>query len=205
VKPLAHVFIGLTCAGLAGCVSVASYPPTWSSPVPRAAGCAHLSGAYQNVGTRAYAEGFLGQRDALKAATLSSFFRNSGSPTPPESTYGVREVRIDANRPDRLEVTMLFADGSSQRQEFVASKGDFSCRDGAIRMTATATDVFPLAYGTMGGSTTLLLSKATDGALIVEQHRWTAGTFFVVLPVGETVRTWSRFEPRPESPGPMPR
>jgi hypothetical protein len=157
------------------------------------------------VGTRAYAEGLFGQRDALKAATLSSYFRSSGSPTPPDSNDGVREVRIDVNRPERLEVTMLFADGTSQRREFVASKGDFSCRDGAIRMVATAMDVFPLAYGTTGGSATLLFSKATDGALIVEQHRWTAGTVFVVLPVGETVRTWSRFEPSSESSGPMSR
>jgi hypothetical protein len=204
VKPLAHVFIGLTCAGLAGCVSVASYPPTWSSPVPRAAGCAHLSGAYQNVGTRAYAEGFLGQRDALKAATLSSFFRNSGSPTPPESTYGVREVRIDANRPDRR------GDDALRRRQQPATG---VCREqGRLQLPRWRHSHDRNRDGRVsacvwndGRSTTLLLSKATDGALIVEQHRWTAGTFFVVLPVGETVRTWSRFEPRPESPGPMPR
>lgn len=205
MKPLAHVLVGLACAGLASCVSVASYPSTWSPQVPRAAGCAQLSGLYKNVGTRAYAEGFLGQRDALKAATLSPLFRSGGSPMPPDFNDGVGEVRIDTNRPDRLDVTMLFADGTSQRREFVASRGDFSCRDGAVRMVATAMDVFPLAYGTTGGSATLLFSKATDGALIVEQHRWTAGTFFVVLPIGETVRTWSRFETSPESPGPMPR
>jgi hypothetical protein len=193
------------CAGLAGCVSVASYPPTWSPPVPRAAGCAHFSGIYKNVGTRAYAEGFLGQRDALAVATLSSLFRDNRSPTPPDSNDGVREVRIDTSRSDRFDVTMLFADGTSQRREFFASKGEFSCRDGALRMVATAIDVFPLAYGTTGGSATILFSKATDGALIVEQHRWTAGTFFVVLPVGETVRTWSRFDSCPEGPGPMPR
>lgn len=180
----------LWCAVLAGCVSTVRYPADWA-PIasPPNAGCVHLTGTYSNQGLRIEPDMFVGSKSSTKVAFLVNYLMRPGG----ESLHGAANVCLDASDDNRLMVSAVYPDGRREDVMLERAKGHFDCRDGAIVM---GEGQFGAAYiSVMGGRESVRLARATDGALIVENHAWGVGTAMIVLPIGFSSRDLARFAP----------
>lgn len=183
--------VGLALLGsavLSGCVSTVRYPHDWA-PIASVtnARCTHLTGTYANQGLRVEPDLLVGWKASTKVAFLVDYLIRPGG----ELLHGVASVGLDASDDNRLTLSASHPDGRRDDLTLERAKGQFDCRDGAIVM---GEGQFGVAYvAVLGGRESVRLARATDGALIVENHAWGVGTAMIVLPIGFSSRELARF------------
>lgn len=114
-----------------------------------------------------------------------------------------RNVQIDSTKQGVLEIEALDLSGDFPgRRTFHQGKGEFACRDGAITLApSTNVELAARVAGAGGDRTSLVLSKAADGALIIEEQVIAGGVVMFVFPIGAYKRSWYRFPPASASEG----
>lgn len=159
------------------------YPREWA---PTAAGnghCMHFTGDYLNAGSTVEPSNpMLPLSEAGPPDYLARIFLHKSG--------GAYRVRLDVSEQDRILVSEIDADGNVTAQSEAPPK-DFRCSGGKIHFSEGG----GIAAGglvAVGGSSWSSISKAKDGALIVENTMWAAGVA-IAVPVAMAGRSWSRF------------
>lgn len=185
------LLVGVALLGsalLSGCVSTVRYPDDWA-PIASAPNvrCAHLTGTYANQGLLVEPDMLVGWKSSTKVAFLVDYLMRPGG----RLLHGAASVGLNANDDNRLTLSAIHPDGRRDELTLERAKGQFDCRDGAI---VIGEGQFGVAYvAIVGGRESVRLARATDGALIVENHAWGVGTAMVVLPIGFSSRELARF------------
>ena len=187
------VFTFLIC--MAGCVTT-PYPDDWPRTVAATAlQCPDLTGSYENFG-------LWGDGDRIVLARL--FFPLSLN-EPLMNNYdllAVSHMTLEHQGNNDLAVRALVGDELLMERLLAASQ--LPCREGRIVYHDTSWGLdgiapfFPVLYHS---SVDRLLSLASDGSLVIENHEFTKGAA-IVIPLAVKAQYWYRF-PRlsPDSPG----
>lgn len=180
----------ILAGALAGC-AVLPYPRDWAPTAATGDNCVGLSGDYENVGTTVEATNPMlplskqGPPDYLTRILLNRTLFTPGT-----------HIHLDINAQGRILVSEVDEEGVvvSQRE---ASSETHHCSGGKIRYSEGGGFAGGGLVGVVG-SGWASISKAADGALIVEHSMWAAG-IVVYAPVGVVGREWTRFSPWKES------
>lgn len=182
----------ITVVATSGCVSSARYPGEWAPIDARPPACTDLSGVYSNAGTAYRTEDMMGTRAKPETAYLAGLFFKGEGRTLSSEQAPVR-LRLDATVPGRLAVVAVLADDREVPISLSEDKDEFACREGRIALWSAGMDLIPVLLSVGSTRTTHVLSRASDGALIVESHEVGLGTVLVAVPIGLSERYWSRF------------
>lgn len=179
--------LACVAAALSGCiVSNPGYPASWAALLPLSDHCGSVAGQYGEVGEY--------------GSPLS--VRN---PPPPWLSDSLRldprggdfvELRFVDDR--TLEIAAFYRGQPIATAVYSEAAGTLSCTpEGAEILSGER-----LAGGRKGeviagiASTSTVLRKAADGALVVERRSWVAGRVFMVLPISGVTTAWLRFPKR---------
>jgi hypothetical protein len=164
---------GLTGLLAAGCVSHAPRPTTWAT-IRAAEDCTALLGTYANLGVD----------DQGRSVELLNVLASGGA------RLGRNEpIALAAPEPDVLEVR-----GTTVRQRYRFSAGEVTCREGRLLLWTSGFDRAPMVQMNAYWAMTTTITRATDGALLVNETTTGTGLITVVPFVLSTAR-WYRFEP----------
>ena len=171
MKPQRAIY-GLSWVMLCGCISFPNYPPNWAPLESARPDCVSIGGVYHNAGG--------GSRFGGPHLAPRVFFE-----TKDRALFeGTDRVAIAVTSNGKLEVTAFSQDRPLRIKQYFADKDEYRCDNGKIRM-AHFTSLFGLARESV------ILSKSTDGALVVEDGA--VGALFLLIPVAGF--EWLRFEP----------
>jgi len=178
---LQRAIYGLSCMMLCGCVSHPNYPSGWAPLESAQPDCLSIGGVYHNVGG--------GSRFGAPHLAPRLFFD-----TKDRALFeGVDRVEIAVTKDRKLEITAFSRDRPLRMKQYLADKDEYRCDNGKIGM-AHFTAFMGLARESV------ILSKSTDGALIVEDGA--VGALLLLIPVAGF--EWLRFMPytsgTPKSP-----
>ena len=167
---------------LLGACSRPPYPADRAERGATRADCSHLEGRYSDAGW---------DHDGSPAEALSWLLTERTRETPePESV----EIRVEPG--PRLTAVALSQGQPVAQRSYSASTADLACSEnGAVLedysgMTRGKTNA---VVGYEGARTALF--RDADGSLVVEQSGTSVGMVFLVIPIGVSGRTWSRFPP----------
>lgn len=196
-----HAFVqllGAAATSLCGCIASVKYPADWAAI--RLSECAEISGSYENSGLiHSSTQMWSGPFEVRGTSLAPLFFKGDGRTLsdPRRAVY----VQLDARTPGLLGITATMPDGQAVPITLHQDKGEFRCRDGSIELSSSE---FGVAFVIVGvGGTSLRLSKAADGALIIAGHDQMVGTALVTIPIYWSSRTYARFAAAPEH-APLP-
>ena len=192
-RPLLWCCACLICA--AGCAT-APYPDEWSRPLADAASrCPDLTGSYENFGVW----------DDGDRIVLASLFFPLGLNEPLLKNYellAISQVTLEHQTNNDLAVRAWVGDEQLMERQLPASQ--LPCREGRIVFQDTSWGlggVAPFLPVVIHSSVDHLLSLASDGSLVMENHEFTKGAV-IVIPVATKAQYWYRFlRVSPNSPG----
>ena len=176
----------IAAALLAGCIT-SSYPKNWPNTVPAAASeCTDLTGSYENFG-------FWGDGERI---VLASLFFPLSSNEPLINNYERKAVThiTFAYRGDNDLVVKAWVNNQLLMERLLTAS-ELSCREGrnVYHETAWALDgvppFLPVFHHT---DTDRLLSLASDGSLVMENHDVSKGVA-IVIPFLVKANYWFRF------------
>lgn len=175
---------------LCGCIASVKYPADWATI--QSSQCADLSGSYENRGTvHRPTQMWSGPFEVEDTWLAPLFFRGEGRTL--SDTRRPVSVQLDAGTPGRLGITATMSDGQAVPIFLHEDKKQFRCHEGKIEVSSSD---FGLVFVVVGaGSSTYRLSKAADGALIVDGHDQMVGTALIWIPLYMSARTYARFGP----------
>lgn len=174
----------LMTALTAGCVVLQDppYPPTWAQ-VPKIHDCSSINGIYKDIGQAVpdmYGEGASG-RSSLSNLLAPPILRSRGDPGTAEVIYTAGSDAQGAKR--NILVATIHRVGRPDHQEIYTD--DVQCTNGKVSISR---------YGR--GKRNRILSKAEDGALIIEEGDYSAGVLPLLVPIPAFgyIKYWHRFE-----------
>lgn len=180
-----------------GCASeITEYPSKWS-PVSSAHDCSALAGVYRDGGERASISPQRGQWD-------DGYWFLTQLTTGHETLYsGSNGATLSFPEPGVLAIK-----GGAERR-FSFESGEAACVNGRLELRRAWSD---REYrGATWWTTTIVLSRATDGWLIAEFNERETALRFWIVPARMELREWYRFQPISDSvaalaiPSPPPR
>jgi hypothetical protein len=176
--------VAIACLTVGGCVvSHPAYPPTWA-PLVRSPAGPSLDGTYEDRGIE-------GETDAStfrdQSVSASRFFFPKDQIARSATTITISEPEADT-----VEILASHRTVSLISRRFVATLGDFRCRDGTVEFSSTQMVGHEQVAGVQ--SDTLQLAKARDGSLVL-RHVSSGFGPIVVVPAGGSEHRWYRFTP----------
>jgi len=160
---------------LTGCMGVVNpYPATWSELHKE--DCAVVVGTYNNEG-----ENKEGGRSPSLLGLLAHFSRGS--------KIALSQAWVTLGMP---EAGIFEVHSSVGTLRFVASQGQFSCREDGIELSSR------FEGGNLGpalGSYTMTLARDKEGWLVVRWEIRERGLVWLLIPVSTHSREWYRFRP----------
>lgn len=179
-----RAFVALALFGIGGCITVEHFPSSWGA-VPTGGQCESVAGAYESKGARA--DGTV--------VSLASWLNPTLHSNNPEQVQMVSDLAHAQTVELSLAATSLnitAIEGTARRTWTLdSSKGQFRCRDGAIRLARWHVDNDIVL---MASKDTMDLYR-TEDYLLVNVHGGGAGLAMVVPAAGYS-STWARFHVR---------
>jgi len=173
----------LFCLSMSACVYVGgqAYPSAWPAQTNHG-GCSLIAGTYADAGERIGANSF--GFDSLSSA----FGHYKSLPFPPPTDW----VAISFGGDAVMNVKVGAKDRDAGAMQFSANAGEFKCQWGAIEISSSKSSAAEQVAG--WEFDTILLSKASDGSLILKRSSSALGVTggFIPIIATDTV-SWSRF------------
>lgn len=165
---------------LGACVSHPGYPGRWAPISPEPAACAAVAGRYVNDGD---SEPPLEGRASRLVDALEL-----------EGERRATRVEIQQRGADEIEIVAWTGTQPTGRTVLRAAAGDFECTPEGVMFKPKSQAAHGAGITPAYIRSTVYLSRATDGSLIVRSDIVTVATI-IVVPAAATERIWRRFKP----------
>lgn len=185
MKLLCIAVILLAASLTTSCASHQTIPENWKLPASvEGEKCPDISGYYMDSGEA------IDKKSHVYLQSQWFFGEYEKYSVPPGKWSEIRQVLIRQEDANQLEIVAMSDSGTIEgRRILKRESGDFSCQDGWIRITGSA------SFGTSGGMvhTRYIESFASTDGYLIEKAEYDSFGLISIMPIAGSGTRWYRF------------